>query len=98
MMKDSFDIRRWIENPDELLLIAGPCSVESKEQIFDTAKKLYELHRVNILRGGIWKPRTRPNGFEGIGEEGLKWMKEISNDTGLPIIIKFRFRELAELS
>ncbi len=97
-MKDSFDIRRWIENPEELLLIAGPCSVESKEQIFDTAKKLYELHRVNILRGGIWKPRTRPNGFEGIGEEGLKWMKEISNDTGLPVMTEVATPEHIELA
>ena len=98
MMKDSFDIRRWIENPEELLLIAGPCSVESREQIFDTAKKLYELHRVNILRGGIWKPRTRPNGFEGIGEEGLKWMKEISNDTGLPVMTEVATPEHVELA
>lgn len=98
MMKDSFDIRRWIENPEELLLIAGPCSVESREQIFDTAKKLHELHRVNILRGGIWKPRTRPNGFEGIGEEGLKWMKEISNDTGLPVMTEVATPEHVELA
>ena len=97
-MKDSFDIRRWIENPEELLLIAGPCSVESKEQIFGTAKKLYELHRVNILRGGIWKPRTRPNGFEGIGEEGLKWMKEISNDTGLPVMTEVATPQHVELA
>lgn len=98
MMKDSFDIRRWIENPEELLLIAGPCSVESREQIFDTAKKLYELHRVNILRGGIWKPRTRPNGFEGIGEEGLKWMKEISNDTRLPVMTEVATPQHVELA
>ncbi len=98
MMKDSFDIRRWIENPEELLLIAGPCSVESREQIFDTAKKLYELYRVNVLRGGIWKPRTRPNGFEGIGEEGLKWMKEISDHTGLPVMTEVATPEHIELA
>ena len=85
-MRDSFDIKRWIENPDELLLIAGPCSVESKEQFFETATKLSELHQLKILRGGIWKPRTRPNGFEGIGEDGLKWMKEFSDDSGLPFM------------
>ena len=97
-MKDSFDIRRWIENPEELLLIAGPCSVESREQFFKTSLKLSELHQINILRGGIWKPRTRPNGFEGIGEEGLKWMKEISNDTGLPVMTEVATPQHVELA
>ena len=97
-MRDSFDIKRWIENPDELLLIAGPCSVESKEQFFETATKLSELHQLKILRGGIWKPRTRPNGFEGIGEDGLKWMKEISNDTGLPVMTEVATPEHVEFA
>ncbi len=97
-MRDSFDIKRWIENPDELLLIAGPCSVESKEQFFETATKLSELHQVTILRGGIWKPRTRPNGFEGIGEDGLKWMKEFSDDSGLPFMTEVATPEHIELA
>lgn len=97
-MRDSFDIKRWIENPDELLLIAGPCSVESREQFFKTSLKLSELHQVNILRGGIWKPRTRPNGFEGIGEEGLKWMKEISDETDLPIMTEVATPQHVELA
>lgn len=98
MMRDSFDIKGWIENPDELLLIAGPCSVESKEQFFDVSIKLSELQEVKILRGGIWKPRTRPNGFEGIGEEGLKWMREISDETNLPIMTEVATPEHAELA
>ena len=97
-MRDSFDIKKWIENPDELLLIAGPCSVESKEQFFDVATKLSRLQEVKILRGGIWKPRTRPNGFEGIGEEGLKWMREISDETNLPIMTEVATPEHAELA
>lgn len=97
-MRDSFDIKRWIENPDELLLIAGPCSVESKEQFFETATKLSELHQLKILRGGIWKPRTRPNGFEGIGEDGLKWMKEFSDDSGLPFMTEVATPEHIELA
>ena len=97
-MRDSFDIKRWIENPDELLLIAGPCSVESKEQFFETATKLSELHQVTILRGGIWKPRTRPNGFEGIGEDGLKWMKEFSDDSGLTFMTEVATPEHVELA
>lgn len=98
MMNDSFNIKQWIENPDELLLIAGPCSVESREQFFKTSLKLSELHQVNILRGGIWKPRTRPNGFEGIGEEGLKWMKEISRETRLPVMTEVATPQHVELA
>ena len=97
-MRDSFDIKRWIENPDELLLIAGPCSVESREQFFDTSLKLSELQQVKILRGGIWKPRTRPNGFEGIGEEGLRWMKEISQITRFPAMTEVATPEHVELA
>jgi chorismate mutase len=97
-MRDSFDIKRWIENPDELLVIAGPCSVESREQFFDTATKLSELHQIKILRGGIWKPRTRPNGFEGIGEDGLKWMKEFSDNYGLPFMTEVATPEHVELA
>ena len=97
-MRDSFDIKRWIENPDELLIIAGPCSVESREQLFNTATKLSELHQIKILRGGIWKPRTRPNGFEGIGEDGLKWMKEFSEDSGLPFMTEVATPEHVELA
>ena len=98
MKRDIFDIKRWIENPDELLLIAGPCSVESKEQFFETATKLSELHQVKILRGGIWKPRTRPNGFEGIGEDGLKWMNEFSKNSGLPFMTEVATPEHVELA
>ena len=97
-MRDSFDIKGWIENPDELLLIAGPCSVESKEQFSDTVVKLSEIQEVKILRGGIWKPRTRPNGFEGIGEEGLKWMREISRASKLPFMTEVATPEHAELA
>ena len=98
MMRDSFDIKGWIENPDEPLVIAGPCSVESREQLFNTATKLSELHQVKILRGGIWKPRTRPNGFEGIGEEGLSWMKEVAEDTGMLCMTEVATPEHAELA
>ena len=97
-MRDSFDIKGWIENPDELLLIAGPCSVESKEQFSDTVVKLSDIQEVKILRGGIWKPRTRPNGFEGIGEEGLKWMREISRASRLPFMTEVATPEHAELA
>ena len=65
-------------------LIAGPCSAESEEQMFDTAKQLKE-QGVNIFRAGIWKPRTRPGCFEGIGSEGLPWMRRIQKELGMKI-------------
>ena len=67
-------------------VIAGPCSVESERQILATAKALAQIPEVTMLRGGIWKPRTRPDAFEGRGEEGLSWLREAKHETGLPII------------
>ncbi|NQX97053.1 MAG: bifunctional 3-deoxy-7-phosphoheptulonate synthase/chorismate mutase type II [Flavobacteriales bacterium] len=67
------------------IIISGPCSVESEEQVLQTAKEISKLDKVSILRGGIWKPRTRPNSFEGIGAEGLKWLKQAGKEVGLPV-------------
>ena len=69
-----------MKNP---LVIAGPCSVESESQILATAQALALIPEVNMLRGGIWKPRTRPEAFEGRGEEGLRWLLEAKRTTGL---------------
>lgn len=71
-------------SPADTLIIAGPCSVESEEQIMATAQALAKIPEVKLLRGGIWKPRTRPEAFEGRGEEGLVWLREAKRDTGLP--------------
>ncbi|MDA9819900.1 bifunctional 3-deoxy-7-phosphoheptulonate synthase/chorismate mutase type II [Salibacteraceae bacterium] len=68
-----------LESP---ILITGPCSVESEEQIHRAAKEISEGQKIHALRGGIWKPRTRPNGFEGIGEQGLLWLKEAAESIG----------------
>lgn len=57
-------------------LIAGPCSVESREQLFEVAQALADVPELSMVRCGIWKPRTRPGGFEGLGEEALKWIAE----------------------
>ena len=59
--------------------MAGPCSAESFEQLRETAKAIYRLG-IKVIRAGIWKPRTRPNHFEGVGEEGLKWMASIKKE------------------
>ncbi len=67
------------------LLIAGPCSVETETQMLETATRLKATGQVDILRGGIWKPRTRPGMFEGVGAIGLPWMQKAKEATGLPI-------------
>ncbi|ABR48323.1 phospho-2-dehydro-3-deoxyheptonate aldolase [Alkaliphilus metalliredigens QYMF] len=67
------------------IYIAGPCSVESKEQIMETAFQLKEIG-VDVLRGGVFKPRTSPYAFQGLGIEGLEYLKEAGKATGLPII------------
>ena len=68
------------------ILIAGPCSAETKEQVIKTAKKINQEINIDFLRAGIWKPRTRPNSFEGIGEKGLKWLKEAGRVINKPVI------------
>lgn len=64
------------------LIIAGPCSAETEEQVMTTAKEL-AANGVKILRAGIWKPRTKPGGFEGVGSEGLGWLKQVKKETGM---------------
>jgi len=70
---------------DNFVVMAGPCAIESREQIIETAKFAKQAG-AQILRGGAFKPRTSPYSFQGLGEEGLKYMKEASEITGMPII------------
>ncbi|MCD8207287.1 MAG: bifunctional 3-deoxy-7-phosphoheptulonate synthase/chorismate mutase type II [Bacteroidales bacterium] len=65
-------------------VIAGPCSAESEEQVMDTARRL-RAFGINVFRAGIWKPRTHPGSFEGVGTEGLKWMQRAKRELGLKI-------------
>lgn len=69
-------------DPKKPLIIAGPCSAESREQMLETARQLASFG-IKIFRAGIWKPRTKPGGFEGVGEEGLEWLKEVKAETGM---------------
>ena len=75
-------IETWGINAKRPVIIAGPCSAESEEQVMETAKGLKELG-VQIFRAGIWKPRTRPNSFEGVGFEGLAWLKRVKKEYGM---------------
>lgn len=78
-------ISDWkIDANTEPLIIAGPCSAETEDQVIETAIKLKELG-IKILRAGIWKPRTRPNTFEGVGSIGLEWLKAAKKETGMLI-------------
>ena len=78
-------IKAWLPNIDNPLLISGPCSLESEKQALDTARLLAKDKRVFVYRGGIWKPRTRPGSFEGVGSIGLKWLQMVREETGLPV-------------
>lgn len=64
------------------VVIAGPCSAETEEQVMETAKDLAK-NGVRIFRAGIWKPRTKPGGFEGVGSVGLTWLQEVKRETGM---------------
>ncbi len=77
-------INSWMK-AERPLIISGPCSAESESQMVNTAKLLAALKKVDILRAGIWKPRTRPGQYEGAGSEGLKWLIKAKQETGLPV-------------
>jgi chorismate mutase len=75
----------WDKRP---LIISGPCSAETEEQVMATATELAKLNKVNLLRAGIWKPRTKPGMFEGIGIKGLAWLAAAKKSTGLPTTVE----------
>ncbi len=70
------------------MIIAGPCSAETEEQVLQTALQLKATGKVDALRAGIWKPRTRPGNFEGVGATGLPWLQQAKKLTGLPFAIE----------
>ncbi|MGY8932280.1 MAG: chorismate mutase [Flavobacteriales bacterium] len=79
------NISDYISSSTKPLVIAGPCSAESNIQMLSTAKELAKTN-THIFRAGIWKPRTRPNSFEGIGTPALEWMNNVQKETGLKVI------------
>src|SRR5476651_1945186 len=90
-MKLNFNIQpfeSWAKVTKEPFLIAGPCSAETEEQLVATAHLLAATGKVSALRAGIWKPRTRPGEFEGIGSIGLQWLKRAKDETGLPTAVE----------
>jgi chorismate mutase len=75
----------WNKRP---LIISGPCSAETEEQVLQTAQQLAATGKVDMLRAGIWKPRTRPGSFEGIGTKGLPWLQQARKLTSLPVAVE----------
>lgn len=88
-MENSKALGTWLDDfkLSHPLVIAGPCSAETEEQVLEIARELKNSD-VSIFRAGIWKPRTRPGGFEGVGEIGLKWLKKAKEETGLLMAVE----------
>ncbi len=76
---------KWNKRP---LIISGPCSAETEEQLIATAQRLANTGKIDMLRAGIWKPRTKPGLFEGIGAKGLPWLQQAKKLTGLPTTVE----------
>jgi 3-deoxy-7-phosphoheptulonate synthase len=92
-MGNKFEITKladWTQTAQHPFVIAGPCSAEGEEQVMTTVQEIvkYGNGKVNMIRAGIWKPRTRPNSFEGVGEIGLPWVKNAGRAVGLPVSVE----------
>ena len=87
-----------IKEASRPFLIAGPCSAESPEQVMSVAKDLAASGKTQLLRAGIWKPRTRPNSFEGMGDIALPWLVDAGKETGLPVATEIANRSHTELA
>lgn len=75
----------WKKRP---LIISGPCSAETEAQVLSTAQQLAATGKIDMFRAGIWKPRTRPGSFEGVGTKGLAWLQQAKKLTGLPVTVE----------
>jgi len=82
----------WGLGTERPLIISGPCSAESEEQVLETARQLADKG-IDVLRAGIWKPRTRPGSFEGLGRIALPWLKKAGEEIGKPIAVEVATRE-----
>jgi len=81
-------LQDWLPFTKRPFIIAGPCSAESEEQVMNTAIALAKFPQIKVFRSGIWKPRTRPGAFEGVGTIGLKWLQKVQKETGLLVTIE----------
>jgi len=98
-MTNKKDFKNWLKafNLDHPLVIAGPCSAETEEQVLTIAHQLKDTD-TTVMRAGIWKPRTKPGNFEGVGQIGLNWLKRAKEETGLKIAIEVANKNHVDLA
>ena len=96
MINDDFSIKKDSEAKSPII-IAGPCSAETEEQVLTTAQGLKDITGLKYFRAGVWKPRTRPNSFEGNGERALPWLQKVKTQIGLPVIVEVATADHADL-
>ncbi len=87
----------WLTKEKRPIVIAGPCSAETEEQVLETAHRLKKTGKSDIYRAGIWKPRTSPGSFEGVGVKGLPWMQKVKEETGFPVTVEVAKAKHVEL-
>ncbi|WP_428654376.1 chorismate mutase [Runella sp.] len=88
----------WVDTGGKPLVIAGPCSAETEEQVWETVTQIKAEGYANVIRAGVWKPRTRPGSFEGMGEAALPWLAAVKKETGLPIAVEVATPQHIELA
>lgn len=91
-------LESWIKTDGKPLIIAGPCSAETEEQVLETAEGIARNGYAHIYRAGVWKPRTRPGSFEGKGEEALPWLQKVKEQTGLKTAVEVATPQHVELA
>ncbi len=91
-------LESWVNTDGKALIIAGPCSAETEEQVLETAQGIARNGFAHIYRAGVWKPRTRPGSFEGKGEEALPWLQKVKEQTGLKTAVEVATPQHIELA
>lgn len=95
---DVLPLSSWIDTNGKPLIIAGPCSAETEEQVTETVSRIAKEGYAHVIRAGVWKPRTRPGSFEGMGEAALPWLAAVKKETGLPIAVEVATPQHIELA
>ncbi|CAH0995683.1 2-dehydro-3-deoxyphosphooctonate aldolase [Emticicia aquatica] len=95
---DVLPLSSWIDTAGKPLIIAGPCSAETEEQVSETVSRIAKEGYAHVIRAGVWKPRTRPGSFEGMGEAALPWLAAMKKETGLPIAVEVATPQHIELA
>ncbi|HTL81091.1 MAG TPA: chorismate mutase [Bacteroidia bacterium] len=95
---DIVPLSSWLNSGKRKLFIAGPCGAESEEQVMETARAISGNEKIGLFRAGVWKPRTRPGAFEGMGEEALKWLQRVKTECNLPVTVEVATSEHVELA